>query len=449
MLAASATYHLGLCHVKKGQNDRASQYFQQIIDTYPQLESTVGNARRQLKCIAPKPVNNIDQSIIFADSFEKGEDFPLDWNQGQAVSGVTYHWDREVAYQGQSSLCLEKTAEKYFPVAQWTRHVEYSGQHTWLAIDVQVKTLKATKAIVDALFLDDQDNWIRHEWVSYIGIKNGSRSLTHPWKLYSGQVNIPKNTHSIVIGLQIYGPGTVWFDDLQVSYVSDVPNVESIECLIQKLGDPNTPPFTALNRLIAVGEPTVVPLLKAMPTSSNWQIPKALGAIGDKRAVGPLIEKWEKQNVSPMKDVVAEALTNITQQAFGDDLAAWSQWWEAVKETHTPEATLRGFMRAALAFDVDKAMSYVAPDSHDYDDIKEVLEQPQHPFYQLFKKADISRPVRIVKADISDTMCEAVWEITMAQDISLGDELHLKAGETFTLDGNLHLFGEQWLITGI
>ena len=58
-------------------------------------------------------------------------------------------------------------------------------------------------------------------------------------------------------------------------------------------------------------------------------------------------------------------------------------------------------------------------------------------------------PVTVTKADISDTMCESAWTITLKEDINLGGKLKLKAGDTFELDGNLHRYGDKWLITGI
>ena len=230
-------------------------------------------------------------------------------------------------------------------------------------------------------------------------------------------------------------------------YLTNDP-ISNILHLIKELGNPDAPQFVALNQLIDIGQPAVEPLIKAMQTSNNWQIPKALGAIGDKRAVGPLIDKWRKSNFSPMNDVIAEALTNITGKEYGADLDAWRQWWIVAATCYTPTATIQNFMQAALQFDVEKAMSYVAPDSHDFEDIKEVLVQSDNPFYQLFKKADPEVPVNITRIAVSDTMCEAAWEITLKEEVSLGG-LNLKAGDTFEIDGNLHQYGDKWLITGI
>ena len=50
---------------------------------------------------------------------------------------------------------------------------------------------------------------------------------------------------------------------------------------------------------------------------------RALGEIGDKRAIGPLIKAL--LNADAKKDA-AEALKKITKQSFGDNAAKWKAW---------------------------------------------------------------------------------------------------------------------------
>jgi hypothetical protein len=110
---------------------------------------------------------------------------------------------------------------------------------------------------------------------------------------------------------------------------SDLPPEEQhIRELIDRMSDPNAPRFQALNDVIRIGSPAVPILIEAMKASDEWQIPKALGAIRDKRAIGPLIDKLAACNWSPMRDVVAEALGLLTGESYGTDAAAWRAWWE-------------------------------------------------------------------------------------------------------------------------
>jgi RNA polymerase sigma-70 factor (ECF subfamily) len=61
---------------------------------------------------------------------------------------------------------------------------------------------------------------ISHEWASYIGAKEAKdEPATHDWKEYRGKVKIPPQARKIQIGLQIYGPGKVWFDEVRATYV--------------------------------------------------------------------------------------------------------------------------------------------------------------------------------------------------------------------------------------
>ncbi len=223
-----------------------------------------------------------------------------------------------------------------------------------------------------------------------------------------------------------------------------------INSLIKQLGEKEEKPFTALNKLIDMGEPAVEQLIAKMMKkhNSNWQFPKALGGIGDKRAVEPLIEKWKHTNTSPINDVIVEALSNITGKNFGKDFEKWQQWWNEVGEFYRPEDTIRNFMTAAVELDKDRAMAFVAPDSHDYGDIKETFESSENPFNIMWRKLDSSMPTKIIKADVIDNMCSAVWRVTFKEDFNFG-KTTFKEGDTFDLDGNLRKYDDKWLITGI
>lgn len=48
-IASRATYQLGLCYLKKDQNDQAAKYFQQVITNFPNRTIIVKKAKKQLK----------------------------------------------------------------------------------------------------------------------------------------------------------------------------------------------------------------------------------------------------------------------------------------------------------------------------------------------------------------------------------------------------------------
>ena len=107
-----------------------------------------------------------------------------------------------------------------------------------------------------------------------------------------------------------------------------IATLDDLPQLIAELSNGQAPRFVALNRIIKIGAAAVPTLIEEMRTSNDWQIPKALGAIGDERAVLPLIEKLEASDFSPMREVVGEALERITGQTFGVSSEEWRAWWE-------------------------------------------------------------------------------------------------------------------------
>lgn len=161
--------------------------------------------------------------VLLKEDFESGGKMPEGWKSGAPLAGVNYVYDKSSGKSGERSLSLQKSAQRYFPIAQWYRTVPYKGELGGLKVTSQVRAENATKAIVDVTFLDRNGKSQGHEWVAYIGSKNnGDPPANHDWKEYSGVVAVPKTTSKIRIALQIYGPGKVWFDDIEATYVRAV-----------------------------------------------------------------------------------------------------------------------------------------------------------------------------------------------------------------------------------
>ncbi len=160
-------------------------------------------------------------SLLVNGDVETGDgDSPASWSQGAAIAGVEYAWSR-VGHSGKGSLSLKKSAQRDFPIAQWFQKIEHKGNAPCLKISAWVKADHAFKAILDAQFVDNRGKET-HAWVSYIGAREANDPpVTHGWKRYEGVVEIPPGTRSIRIAPQIYGPGQVWFDDLDAQYTTD------------------------------------------------------------------------------------------------------------------------------------------------------------------------------------------------------------------------------------
>jgi len=157
-------------------------------------------------------------------ALEEGTGTPAGWNRGPAVAGVEQAWDQKIAHSGKASLCLRKTAQRYFPIAQWSQSVpiERTSSARKLRVRCWVKAEAVTKAIIDVGY-QGVGQRPGHAWAVYLGQKQSTDPmLTHDWQLYEGNVELPANTSRISIAFQIYGPGSVWFDDLEVEWFREL-----------------------------------------------------------------------------------------------------------------------------------------------------------------------------------------------------------------------------------
>jgi RNA polymerase sigma-70 factor (ECF subfamily) len=158
------------------------------------------------------------KTILRNGGFEGGDKAPTHWSEGAGVEGVEYLWDKKAGRKGTAGVGLRKTANRYFPIAQWYQEVDRTGDQPALRVTAQVKAEGVAKAVIDVVFLDGQGE-ATHQWAAYIGAKDaGDPAVSHDWKEYAGRVDIPPGTKKLRIGLQIYGPGTVWFDEVRAEY---------------------------------------------------------------------------------------------------------------------------------------------------------------------------------------------------------------------------------------
>jgi predicted esterase len=152
--------------------------------------------------------------------FESGDKTPECWKAGTSVEGNDYIWERKLARTGSSSLCLRMRTEGIFPITQWSQSFDHRGTSSHLRVSGWVKADKAHKAIIDVQFENEAAEWT-HKWAGYIGAeKAGDPPADHDWREYSGTVDLPEGVKTIRVSLQIYGPGTVWFDDVEAVYVN-------------------------------------------------------------------------------------------------------------------------------------------------------------------------------------------------------------------------------------
>lgn len=177
---------------------------------------------------ADEPAENLLKNGSMEEASVDDSSLPANWEKGNDIEGVKYLWNAGVKEEKKIGwLEIAKSAKRYFPIAAWEQTFDRVSDDPALTVTVKVRANKVTKAIVDAIFLDSDDQPLQHEWLIYIGPKkDGGAPFTHAWKPYSGTVKIPSECKRIKIALQDYGPGNVAFDDVVAVYEKDVTKVK-------------------------------------------------------------------------------------------------------------------------------------------------------------------------------------------------------------------------------
>jgi hypothetical protein len=174
-------------------------------------------------------------NLLRNPGMEDGDESPAHWSEGASmegttVQGVKYLWDRKTGHTGKASLCLHKTAQRYFPIAHWRQVVPRPEGSSKVKVIAWIKAERLTKGIVDVQFTKN-DGTRPHQWIAYIGArKAGDPPVSHDWKEYTGVAEIPPGTTQVGVALQIYGPGKIWFDDVRAELVPDeTPTTDALQ----------------------------------------------------------------------------------------------------------------------------------------------------------------------------------------------------------------------------
>jgi predicted esterase len=133
-------------------------------------------------------------------------------------AGIEMEIDRKVAHGGSASVRFRKTRVSFNPIRYLAQAVTRDSEQRRIEVGVWVKAENARKACVAIGFEADGTGTVA--WGAYVGeAKEGDKPANHGWRRYTSVLAIPPGTESLNVMLQMYGPGTVWLDDVTVRYV--------------------------------------------------------------------------------------------------------------------------------------------------------------------------------------------------------------------------------------
>lgn len=269
---------------------------------------------------------------------ESGKDQPDAWARNDAVPGVEYAWDRSVGHgTSQSSLRLRKTAENYFPVAEWYQELACAGRPAKLDVSAFFKVEALTKAVLDVQFIDSKDQW-SHKWVAYAGAPSteGSR-LTHDWRAYGGRVDVPADTRKLRVAVQLYGPGTIWVDDATAQLTHAAPESTGSSSDASRAAPGGVDAANSVETLLRDLEKQV----RLGETARIFTTATDIAEQRDSRAIPTLIGLIDSDNsywtVYGVGYFGLAPLTGVTYNDYHHG-PWWRTWWEANKSRYPAAA---------------------------------------------------------------------------------------------------------------
>jgi beta-lactamase regulating signal transducer with metallopeptidase domain len=199
-----------------GQPDRPLPTFALIVPAFLFLP---------VQLVAPVTVGG----LLLNSGIEEGErNAPNQWTRGPRIHSVHYVWDQDVAHSGRASLGIFKTDDRFFPIAEWSQSIPYRGEGSAIEVSAWVRAERMRKAVLDVQFVRE-DGIASHQWVAFVGEKqDGDAPANHDWKRLGGIVAIPPGTTEIVVAPQVYGPGRVWFDDIEAHFTNRAPTASEL-----------------------------------------------------------------------------------------------------------------------------------------------------------------------------------------------------------------------------
>lgn len=162
---------------------------------------------------SPAPVD--DKNVVVNGGFEQGMD---SWFKSALLGDdppVTIAVDSTTHHSGSSSLRFDRTNPSFVPVAVMSQVLPYQGEGG-ISVSLWAKAQDVHKFTL-AVIMQGAEGKI--EWGAYIGDPNtGSEAINHDWKRYTKSINIPKGTTNVILALEMYGPGSVWVDDVSATF---------------------------------------------------------------------------------------------------------------------------------------------------------------------------------------------------------------------------------------
>ncbi|MEV6509843.1 Tat pathway signal sequence domain protein [Streptomyces sp. NPDC051642] len=152
--------------------------------------------------------------------FEAGAATPDNWARPGWASGGTWARDTAVSHTGSASLKLTATGDSDYSYVYATPKVQVgSGTYTYGAW-IKTDGVTGEGAHIDPLFYDASGTLVGSDHKKY------ATTGTHDWEYVSLDIATPDTATQVEFHLRLTGPGSAWFDGVDVIAPADTTTVE-------------------------------------------------------------------------------------------------------------------------------------------------------------------------------------------------------------------------------
>ncbi len=156
------------------------------------------------------------ENLIMNSGFENNDGLVPDSWALRNESLIEFEWNDGIGFAATRGVHITKTEGK-FPYATFVQTIDSPGEDCLVQLTAHVKANEVGKAVLDLVFLDEKGEWVYHIWAQAIG--EPWENSTHDWKQYVAYAYVPSGTKRIEVSAQMYWPGELWLDNVELREV--------------------------------------------------------------------------------------------------------------------------------------------------------------------------------------------------------------------------------------
>lgn len=168
------------------------------------------------QCMPARANEKSANNLVKNSDFERGLQH---WKELMPASRADVRMEIVDGGRAGKAISFTKSTSRFFPFSLYDQRLpDPPSTAKKIHFSAWIKAENVAKATLP-LFLDTGPDTGDIKWGAFVGeLNEGDSPVTHDWKKYESTFDLPSNLVDVRVGLEMYGPGKVWIDDVEVTY---------------------------------------------------------------------------------------------------------------------------------------------------------------------------------------------------------------------------------------